>query len=421
MALRRPSLAAAACILAGRAWAAEPSNITRCQEGTADILSERKAYVVQVCNLFGDTCYMNHPSVESANCDTEALAIASGECKLYPIFEYNDWAVRSGSSAVEELSSQGDLGCMVSSSNSVYAWSGACVAVQCSLGSGSFAGPGMTGNSGSTRTAGVTDTSAVAWTVNTLAELPDEADQLKNVFLFRTGNYVATWYKASSGSSNGIDYTVGSLPTSDGAAYGPVACPTTGTLLADATISAENLRMCGGAGNAKWNYWNAVNLLVDATRYAKYSSPTGDLNIAAVPFLYGKSAYQSGEYMATSRQVMLLDGDTAGSSALMTSAMIVPDNTGASEGEEYAGTWRSYGVVFYCDDYARVDLTTCPEDNRKLFYVGDPNPNEAYGGTIVESDGPGGVPDAAHPKAACLSAPALTIAASMLAAVATSF
>lgn len=418
MAFRRSSLAAAACILAGRAWAAEPDGITRCQEGAEDILGSRKAYVVQVCNLFGDTCYMNHPSVGSSECATEALAIASGECKLYPIFEYEDWAVRSGTDAVEELSSEGDLGCSVSSSNSVYTWSGACVAVQCSLGNDDFAGPGMTGDSSSSRETGITDTATAAWTANTLAELPDEADQLKNVFLYRTGDYVATWYKAASGSSNSIDYSVGSLPTSDGNAYGPVVCPSTGNLLTSATatdISAAELRMCGSSGVGEWQYWNAVNLLMDATHYAQYSGlpESSPINIAGVPFLDGKSAYQSGTVMAQSRQVLLLDGDSSTDDVLMTSEWFEPATTGASEGET-AGTWRSYGVVFYCDDYARTDLTACDSGNRKMFYVGDPNPDAEF----LTSLGGGGDPgaSAAHPKAACLSAPALTIASSLLAA-----
>lgn len=406
MSFRRSSLAAAACILAGRAWAGEPAGITRCQEGAADILGERKAYVVQVCNLFGGTCYMNHPSINSTDCDEEALAIDSGECKLYPIFEYEDWAVRSGSDAVEQLSTDGDLGCSVASSNSVYTWSGACVAVQCSLGSGNFAGPGMTGDSNA-RDTGVTNTATVAWTANTLAELPDEAVQLKNVFLYRTGDYVATWKQAASGSSGSISYSVGSLPTSNGNSYGKEACPAANTALTSATITATDLRMCGSSAD-KWQYWNAVNLLVDATHYAQYSDSTAvTLNIAGVPFLFGKSAYKSQAAMAETRRVMLLENDAAGSAALMTSAAIEPKATGASDGE-IAGTWRSYGVVFYCDLYARTDLTVCPQDNQKLFYVGDPNPDAEFGDDIAANSDPSNND----------GAPALTTAASLLAAAA---
>lgn len=270
----------------------------------------------------------------------------------------------------------------------------------------------MTGTTGASRGTGVTDTAAAAWTENTLAELPDEADQLKNVFLYRTGNYVATWYKASSGSSGSISYSVGSLPTSDGNPYGPVACPSTGNLMSSGTandITAADLRMCGGSGNGEWQYWNAVNLLVDAERFAQYSGTTGAIDIGSVPFLKGKSQYQSSTAMADTRQVTLLDGDTKTSDLLMTSASIEPKTTGASEGKT-AGTWRSYGVVFYCDLYDRTDLTVCPEENRKLFYVGDPNPGAEFGDAI------GGTSDP-NPNDND-GAPALTIAASLLAAAA---
>jgi len=381
--------------LVGGARAAEPTGIVRCQEGAEDILGERKAFTVQVCNLFGATCYMNHPSVASANCATEALAIDSGECKLYPIFEYEDDGVRSGSDAVEDLSTVSDLGCSVSSSSSVYKWSGACVAVQCSLGGDTFAGPGMTGT-GSSRSTGVADTATAAFTVNTLAELPDEADQLKNVFLYRTGNYVATWSKGASGSSGDISYSVGSLPTSDGNNYGPVACPSSGNAMTSSAatgITAANLRMCGSTG--KWVYYNAVNLLVDATHYASMTADAGStvaVNINAVPFLMGKSNYRSGEKMDDPRAVKLHSGVASSSDALMTSETITPDSTGAAEGET-AGTWRNYGVVFYCDKYDRTDLTACPEANRKMFYVADPNPNAQFG-TTAGSIGSGGASDA---------------------------
>lgn len=385
--LSRPWLLAAAGLI-GSAGATEPSGIARCQEGAADILGERKAVAVQVCNLFGATCYMNHPSTAAADCATQALAIDSGECKLYPIFEFADDSVRSGDAAVEHLSTVSDLGCSVSSSNGVYKWSGACVSVQCSLGDGNFAGPGMTGT-GSSRTVGVADTATATFTANTLAELPDEADQLKNVFLYRSGDYVATYKRAASGSSNSISYTVGSLPTSDGNNYGPVACPSSNSLLTSETataISAANLRMCGNTG--EWVYYNAVNLLVDASHYATYSGDAGsaaDLNIGAVPFLAGKSAYRSGTAMADSRSVKLLSGSSSGSEVLVSSSAITPAATGAAEGKT-AGTWRNYGVVFYCDDYARTDLTSCAEANRKVLYVGDPNPNAEFSTTAFGSN-----------------------------------
>jgi hypothetical protein len=249
----------------------------------------------------------------------------------------------------------------------------------------------MTGT-GSWRTAGVTDTATATFTANTLAEIPDAADQLKNVFLYRTGDYIATYARGAYGSSNSISYTVGSLPTSDGNNYGPVACPSTNNLLTSSTasgISAENLRMCGSTG--EWQYYNAVNLLMDATHYAKYSGNTGstsDLAINSVPFLTGKSAYRSGTHMADARQVKLLSGSASSSATLMTSDVITPEATGASIGET-AGTWRNYGVVFYCDDYGRTDLTACASANQKMFYVGDPNPNAQFG-TSAGAIGAGG-------------------------------
>jgi len=392
MAAARASLLAVC--LVHSALAAEPAGITRCQSGAENILSTRKAFAVQVCNLFGATCVINHPATDAGNCATEALSIPSGECKLYPIFEYADNGVRSGDAAVEHLSTVGDLGCGVSSSGGTYKWSGACASVQCDLGGGSFAGPGYTGSS-SSRTTGVTDTSTATFTNNTMVSIPAGAKQLKNVFLYRTGDFVATYNRASSGSSGGIEYSVGNLPTSNGNNYGPVACPSTNNLLTSATatgITAENLRMCGSTG--KWAYYNAVNLMVDASHYAKYSGNEGsttDLNIGSVPFLSGLSQYRSGTAMDDPRSIKLLSDSTSSSTVLMTSETITPDQTGAAVGET-AGTWRNYGVVFYCDDYTRTDLTNCAESNRKMLYVGDPNPNEVFGvtATAVGAGGGGG-------------------------------
>jgi len=377
----------AACFVGG-SFAAEPADITRCTTGTTDILGNRKAYAVQVCNLFGATCYMNHPSIGSNNCGTHALTIETGKCKLYTIFEYKDNAVRSGDSAVELMSSDANLECKVSSSNSAYTWSGACVSVQCALGD-SFAGPGMTGNSNSRKTK-VGDTNTAVFTSNTLASIPSLAKQLGNVFLYRTGSYVATYKRGAYGNSNSISYNVGDLPASSGNNYGPVVCPSTGNLLTSEAangITAENLRMCGAAG--KWVYYNAMNLLVDAEHYAKLTAGSAsDLDINKIPFLYGNSKYLSGTQMATPRKVKLLSGNSAGSSDLLTSQMIVPETTGASAGE-VAGTWRNYGVVFYCDDYERTDLTACNTANQKMFYVADPNPNAQFGHTATDIGGGG--------------------------------
>jgi len=244
----------------------------------------------------------------------------------------------------------------------------------------------------SSRATGVKDTTAATFQNNTLASITSDAKQLKNVFLYRTGNYVATYKRTSSGSSNGISYSIGALPTSDGNNYGPVACPSQNLKLTDAkatAMTAENLRMCGSTG--KWVYYNAINLLVDASHAAKFTADAGtttEKNIAAVPFLAGRSNYRSGTTMADARQVKLLSGSTATSSVLHTSAVITPGATGASKGET-AGTWRSYGVVFYCDDYARTDLTACKTENHKMFYVADPNPGTAFGTTSAGISGAG--------------------------------
>jgi len=108
--------------------AAQEPNVTRCTSGAANITTGI-AFHVQVCNLFGGTCYINHPDIQ--DCATESLEILAGECKLYPIREYVDNWVRSGASAVEELSTERDLGCSVFIQNGNARLSGACAAVQC--------------------------------------------------------------------------------------------------------------------------------------------------------------------------------------------------------------------------------------------------------------------------------------------------
>jgi len=358
--------------------AAQEPNVTRCTSGAANITTGI-AFHVQVCNLFGGTCYINHPNIQ--DCATESLEILAGECKLYPIREYVDNWVRSGASAVEELSTERDLGCSVFIQNGNGRLSGACAAVQCSLGGSAWAGPGMTGSSPPTRETGVTNTATASWTNFTLVEISDDAEQLKNVFLYRTGDYVASTRRTYQWNTNPT-LSIGKLPTSNGNNYGPVACPAGDTLLSAATISASDMKMCGATG--KWTYFNAINLLNDANLYATYTGNTAgtSVNIAQVPFLDGRSGFQSGTNMANARSVMLHSGDAASSAVLLTSGTITPqvDFTG-----EVAGTWRSYGVVFYCDDYTRTDLTTCAEANRKMLYVADPNPEEQFGTTASMS------------------------------------
>lgn len=381
----------AVCLATG-ALAAEPPNITRCQAGAADILGNQKAFAIQVCNLFGGTCFMNHPAIASANCATEALSIASGTCKLYPIFHYADNAVRSGSSAVKLLSTEGNLGCSVIKSGGTYGWNGACVSVQCHINSTSLVGPGKTGSL-SGRAPRVTNTATATWTPMTMASISSLSKQLKTVFLYRTGNYVGIYRRSGYSSSGGISYTIGMLPTAFGNNYGPVACPSSGNSMTSLTASAitkENLRMCGST--SKWVYWNAVNLLRDDSLYASYSGNTGmgtRLNIGSVPFLYGMSKYKSGTAMDDRRQVFLHSTSHQSSAINMTSETIVPDKSGASSGQAVAGTWRNYGVVFYCDDYARTDLTVCGSVHQKMFYVADPNPNAVFGTTAAALQGGG--------------------------------
>ena len=137
----------------------------------------------------------------------------------YPIREYVDNWVRSGASAVEELSTERDLGCSVFIQNGNARLSGACAAVQCSLGGSAWAGPGMTGSSPPTRETGVTNTATASWTNFTLVEISDDAEQLKNVFLYRTGDYVATTRRTYQWNTNPT-LSIGKLPTSNGNNYG---------------------------------------------------------------------------------------------------------------------------------------------------------------------------------------------------------
>ena len=103
---------------------------------------------------------------------------------------------------------------------------------------------------------------------------------------------------------------------------GPVACPAHDTLLIAATISASDMKMCGATG--KWTYFNAISLLNDANLYATYTGNTAgtNVNIAQVPFLDGRSGFESGTNMVNARSVMLLSGDAASSAVLLTSGTI---------------------------------------------------------------------------------------------------
>jgi hypothetical protein len=380
----------ALALLMAPAVAIEIGSITKCQAGSADLVGDTKVFTVQVCNLFGATCYMNQVETASADCATKALMIENQKCALFPIMTYQGNA-RLDASKLEV----GGPGCSVSCSGTDCKFSGACVSVQCSLGE-TYAGPAMTKGTSSSRKVGVTDTSAAdAFEVNTFASI-DGVRGSKTVLLSRTGNYVSTY--ARGGSASGTNtYNFGELPTIAGNNYGPKACPSATKLVSGVTETMAELRMCGATG--KWVYFGAANLLMDKDMYAKYSGnsvsglATTKLNINTIRFLSGNSQYQSGANMDDSRAVYLHDGG-AGAAVLMTSETITPAKSTGMATQATAGQWRFYTVVFYCDKYDRTDLTTCPAVNHKMFYVADPNPTPAFGTTAgaVGAGGGGGTP-----------------------------
>jgi len=399
-----------ACLAAADATAA-----TKCQTGTADLIGDTtKAFTVQVCNLFGATCYVNHVETASSDCATKALKIENQQCALFPILSYKD-NDRTDAAKLQV----GGPGCSVSCSGTNCKFSGACVSVQCSLGGepATYAGPAMTKKgTSSSRAVGVTDTSAAdAFVVNTFASI-DDVSGSKTVLLARTGNYVGTY--ARGGSASGTNtYNYGELPTVAGNNYGPKACPSKTALVSGVTATKEELRMCGGTG--KWVYFGAANLLMDKGMYAKYSgnSKTGlgstKKNLNNIPFLSGNSGYQSGENMDDLRAVYLHDGASS-ADVLMTSETITPAKSSGMATQDIAGTWRFYTVVFYCDKYDRTDLTTCPAENRKMFYVGDPNPAPAFGTTAGAISGviSGGASPAPSPSASPAPSPSASPAPS---------
>jgi len=372
----------AIAILVAPATAILVADITKCQTGKTDLVgTDTNVFTVQVCNFFGATCYMNQVETAPGDCAAKALKVENLQCALFPIMSYK------GNARTDATKLQvGGGSCSVSCSGTDCKFSGACVSVQCSLGGTpvTYAGPGMTKTgTGSARTVGVKDTAAAgAFQVNHFASLSVSGS--KTVLLTRTGNHVGTY--ARGGSASGTNtYNFGKLPTISGNNYGPKACPSATTLVSAATgTSKEELRMCGNTG--KWVYFGAANLLMDKSMYAKYSGDsasglgTTKVNINSIPFLSGNSAYRSGKSMDDSRAVYLYDGAATGS-VLMTSETITPAiSTSAAMGkQDFAGQWRFYTVVFYCDDYARKDLTACPAANQKIFYVADPNPAPAFG------------------------------------------
>jgi hypothetical protein len=253
------------------------------------------------------------------------------------------------------------------------------MSVQCSLGSETWAGPGF--SSDTTTRKAVTDTTTAPFTAQSFAGVSAMAEQAKTVFLVRTGNYVGTT-KSSKLISRGKGYYYGELPTSSGGQnYGPVSCPSSSLALdsAEATaITAENLRMCGSS--PPWSWVNAYNFLEDKLLTTSYSenAQTGvgsgmkEMSGGGITkFLDGGKQFIGGKHMDDSRKIYI--------QGMSSDAFTPQPGNKAAFKDEIGGTWRSFGVAFYCDDYARTDLTTCKEENRKAFYTCDPNPDACYG------------------------------------------
>merc|ERR1719420_33343 len=254
----------------------------------------------------------------------------------------------------------------------------------------------------------------------TFAYIPSKAKQSKTVFLVRTGNYVGT-SDIIKKSSSGTEWKVGALPTLGEATanYGPKACPSTGQKLtslnaATTAMTAAQTRMCGNTG--KWNYWGGANFLMDkalqvglskdstgttAERQAKHVAGTATTTLDAVgtpKFLMSEEKYKSTQSMDDPRK-LCIKGGTSGA-CILTSDTITPKNPslthdlacgeGTFSGTTQscrAGQWRYFGVAFYCEDYARTDLTKCAEDKRKMFYVSEPAPDALYGTTGADIEG----------------------------------
>lgn len=377
--------------LVGPAASIAIADITKCQAGKADLVGDSTAddktddvtaFTVQVCNLFGATCFVNQVETASTDCATKALEVENQQCALFPILSYKD-----NDRATAAKQQVGGSGCSISCSGTDCKFSGGCVSVQCSLGGdpATYAGPAMTKTgSGSARSKGITDTAAATFEAFDFIRLTVSGS--KTVFLSRTGGHVGA-YKQGGSASGTNTYKYGELPTIAGNNYGPKACPSSSTLASASSATKEELRMCGKTG--KWVYFGAANLLMDKDMYAKYSGDTGsaaDLNINKIYYLSGNSAYRSAQKMDDARSVKLLNGGSS-AAVLMTSETITPAKSSGMAKQDIAGTWRFYQVAFYCDSYARTDLTTCPEANRKMFYVADPNPKAAFGSTAAVMGG----------------------------------
>jgi len=395
------------------------ASYTKCEVGKEDLVGTSKYFTVQVCNLFGGTCYMNHVSLTQSQCATKALKIPHESCALFPIISYKDnnnanpADLLAGTSPSCSISCRGDQGTDCK-------FSGACVSVQCSLGGNkpggnSWATPGLSSptcpsSGGCLRQGSVTDASnSSGFKEISMMSLYSSS---KTVFLSRTGYFVAVEMASrkttpEKGSEVGL---VGLFPRPGGSTVqsGPAACPSSNKLMSEVTETADQLRTCtiGSSGGKKYMYAGAANLLADTgdmngftvnrRRSSSYSVIDGQVTHGAnsrrrrtsVPFMNGVLQRYTDSSKDSSWPACFqfslrkgTDGPTAswdGTSAVVESASFAPNSLFAGE---TAGTYRNYVAVFYCTDYARKDLTTCGADKGAVFYVADPSPALHFGKT----------------------------------------
>ena len=153
----------------------------------------------------------------------------------------------------------------------------------------------MTSSSLLTRETGVTNTAAASWTIFTLVEIRGEGEQLKTVFLYRTGDFVAATRRTYqiNGARALLSASAG-CRCPRGNNCGPVACPARTTLPTAGTISASDTRMCGATIISGPTSCNAINLLNGASLYATYV-----LNRAGAPLNICKSPSLTAEVVST--------------------------------------------------------------------------------------------------------------------------
>jgi len=400
-------------LLVAHAVFAIPAITTTCEVGKEDLVGTSKYFTVQVCNLFGATCYMNHVSLNSSECASKALKIPHETCALFPIISYQDNNNADPASLLTGTRPSCSISCNYDGEDCKF--SGACVSVQCSLGGNSWAGAALSSptcrstSSSSrycTREGSVTDTSKSS----SFEQIPIMSlySTSKTVLLSRAGTSVAaTTARAGSkldeGSKVGL---VGMFPapTAYTIQSGPAACPSSNKLMSEVTETAAQLRTCtiGVSGGKKYMYAGVANLLADTGDLNGYSvsrrvaidgtvthSHSGARRRRTfVPFMGGVlqryTDSRSDRTWPACFQFSLrkgTDGPIASwekSSAVMESAAFAPNSVFPGE---TAGTYRNYVAIFYCTDYARTDLTTCGADKAAVFYVADPSPALHFGKT----------------------------------------